>query len=92
MAPSPESAATTASAGRNPEVKLAAVPRWPLAVKTAAASAIANAPPNRCSVLFTPEAFPMSCGETALTTAVAAIGSAIEMPTPATISGTTNPA
>jgi len=49
-----------------------------------------NAPPNRCRVLFTPDARPMSAGCTAPSAAVAVAGSAIEMPAPAMISGATN--
>jgi hypothetical protein len=45
-------------------VKLAAVPRWPFALKTAVAIATPNTPPKRCIVLFAPDALPMSAGMT----------------------------
>jgi len=61
-----------------------------LDAKAAEATAIANAAPRRCRVLLTPDALPISVGKTALRTAVGAIGSAIEMPTPATIRGMTS--
>ncbi len=89
-APSSERPADNASAGRYPDATLAGLPRCPWAVNTAVAAATPKAPPNRWRVLFTPEARPMSAGGTAPSAAVAVAGSAIEMPTPATISGATN--
>ena len=85
--PRNDRAAETASAGRNPAVTLAGAPRLPLAANTAATAATPNTPPNRCSVLTTPDAFPISAGGTAASAAVGAAGTAIEMPTPAMTSG-----
>ena len=61
-----------------------------MAANTAVTSAIPNAAPNRCIVLLTPDARPTSAGPTALSTAVGAVGIAIETPTPAMINGATN--
>src|SRR6266540_846476 len=79
----------TASAGRNPAVKLAGAPSRPLAANTAEATATPKAPPKRCRLALAPDALPRSAGATALSAAVGVVGSAIEMPTPATTSGAT---
>src|SRR5260370_39975461 len=76
-APSSEIPAVAASAGRYPEVTLAADPRCPLAVNTAVTIATPNAAPNRCIVLLTPEARPISAGPTAFSVAVGAGGHTI---------------
>src|SRR5260221_2030319 len=79
-APSSERSAATANAGRNPALTLAAVPRWPLAAKTAVATATPKTLPKRWTVLFAPEALPMSGGATALGTAGGAVAIAIDTP------------
>ncbi len=89
-APRADIPATTAVAGLNPALTPAALPRCPLAANTAATTAIANAAPNRCSMLMTPEALPMSATCTTPSAAVGVVGRAIEIPTPPRISGSTS--
>src|SRR5262249_37047624 len=89
-APSRDRPAATATPGRNPAATCAGVPSCPVAVKTAVTTATPNTPPNRCRVLLTPEALPMSAGGTALSAAVGVAGSAIQVPTPAMMNGKTS--
>src|SRR5690348_15070585 len=89
-APATERAAAAASAGRNPEISVAGEPRCPFALNTAATIATPNTAPNRCRAFWTPEALPMSAGGTAFSAVVGTVGMAIEMPTPAMISGSTS--
>ncbi len=62
----------------------------PVALNTAAAMATPKTAPKRCSVLFAPDALPRSPGATAPSAAAGVVGNAIEMPTPATTSGSTS--
>ncbi len=48
-----------------------------------------NVPPKKRAMLKTPDAFPISAGATALSTAVCAAGIASETPAPAMTSGAT---
>src|SRR5215472_11620930 len=89
-APTTDMAAAAASAGRNPEISVADEPRCPFALNTAATIATPNTEPNRCSVFCTPEALPMSAGGTVFSAVVGTVGTAIEIPTPAMMSGSTN--
>src|SRR5262249_50365298 len=61
--------AQAASAGLNPLVTLAGVPRFPWAENTAVEMAMAKTPPRRCAMEVIPEALPISCGAAALGTA-----------------------
>ena len=54
----------------------------------ALAIAIAKTAPKRCIMKLIPDALPSSSGATALRTAVGTVGSAIEMPMPATARAT----
>src|SRR5262249_53778088 len=83
-APQTASAAATPRAGRKPSVKDAGVPSPPRAPNTAVPTAMPKTPPKRWSMLFTPEAVPISSGLTASRTAVGTVGRLMEMPTPAT--------
>src|SRR5215472_178157 len=87
-APATARAAQLPSAGPYPALKACAEAYDPWPANTATASATPNAPPSWRSMVKVPDALPMCCGATWLSTELCAAGSAAENPRPVRISGT----